>query len=408
MDQDQIKFGIELPKRRRLTPTRNQVKGTSIDRPRSEPPNRRRNRGADLPSQQFLPRRLRRGASRRRRRVVAASDPHRFARDPAAYRRRRHRDWTPVTGDETKEEAAATLEEAGKGMERRRGNAEGDSPRPTCRRPVGRKSGQSQGRKSEHSPGRKPEHSACGFAVRGPAAGSACRGGAVAAAGRGDFAAGRGGARAPLCRDHRRRDGQRPERRLVGRPDARRHRRASAGSPWSRNRRRPAGWRPSAASEVFVDLGGREQGCLPLRQFDTPPNPGDVLQVVVQKLNPDDGLYELRLPDKAVEVGRLVRSERRDADRVQVTGHNTGGLECEINHIRGFIPVSQVALYRVEDLAQFVGQRMTCIITEANPARRNLVLSRRAVLEREKEEAREKFLDIARARATSTKAWCGN
>ena len=91
----------------------------------------------------------------------------------------------------------------------------------------------------------------------------------------------------------------------------------------------------------------------------------------------------------------------------QVTGHNTGGLECEVNHIRGFIPVSQIALYRVEDLAQFVGQRMTCVITEANPARRNLVLSRRAVLEREKEEAREKFLDSL-APATSTKASCGN
>ena len=46
-------------------------------------------------------------------------------------------------------------------------------------------------------------------------------------------------------------------------------------------------------------------------------------------------------------------------------------------------------LYRVEDFAEFVGQRMTCLITDA-PARKNLVLSRRAVLEREKEEAREK------------------
>ncbi len=77
---------------------------------------------------------------------------------------------------------------------------------------------------------------------------------------------------------------------------------------------------------------------------------------------------------------------------VRVTGHNTGGLECEVNHIRGFIPVSQIALYRVEDLAQFVDQRFTCLITEANPERRNLVLSRRAILEREQEEARQQML----------------
>ena len=59
---------------------------------------------------------------------------------------------------------------------------------------------------------------------------------------------------------------------------------------------------------------------------------------------------------------------------VHVTGHNTGGLECEVNHIRGFIPISQIALYRVEDLAPFVDQKFPCVVTEANPERRNLVL----------------------------------
>ena len=77
----------------------------------------------------------------------------------------------------------------------------------------------------------------------------------------------------------------------------------------------------------------------------------------------------------------------------QITGHNTGGLECEVNHLRGFIPVSQISLYRVEDLAQFVGQRFTCLVTDVNRDRRNLVLSRRAVLEREQEEARQKFFE---------------
>ena len=46
----------------------------------------------------------------------------------------------------------------------------------------------------------------------------------------------------------------------------------------------------------------------------------------------------------------------------------------------------------MENLAQFVGERMLCVVTEANPERRNLVLSRRAVLEREQQEAKEKLL----------------
>jgi small subunit ribosomal protein S1 len=67
-------------------------------------------------------------------------------------------------------------------------------------------------------------------------------------------------------------------------------------------------------------------------------------------------------------------------------------LECEVHAIRGFIPVSQISLFRVDDLEQFVGEKFTCIVTEANPARGNLVLSRRAVLEREKAEQKEKLL----------------
>lgn len=144
--------------------------------------------------------------------------------------------------------------------------------------------------------------------------------------------------------------------------------------------------------DVFVEFGGGQQGIVSARLFDVPPQPGATVQVVIQRINPEDGLYELSLPNKAVQVddwSDLVEGMLID---VRVTGHNTGGLECEVNHIRGFIPISQISLYRVEDLAPYVDQRMTCVITEANPERRNLVLSRRAVLEREKEQAREQML----------------
>ena len=60
-----------------------------------------------------------------------------------------------------------------------------------------------------------------------------------------------------------------------------------------------------------------------------------------------------------------------------------------MNRIRGFIPISQVSLYRIEDLEPYVGQSLQCVVNEANPDRGNLVLSHRAILEPEKEEARE-------------------
>jgi predicted RNA-binding protein with RPS1 domain len=145
--------------------------------------------------------------------------------------------------------------------------------------------------------------------------------------------------------------------------------------------------------DVFIELPGQAQGILSVRQFDVPPRPGAAIQVVVQRLNPEDGLYELTLPNKAVQVDDWSDLVEGAMIEVRVTGHNTGGLECEVNHIRGFIPVSQVALYRIEDLAPYIDQRLTCVITEANPDRRNLVLSRRAVLEREKEQAREQMFE---------------
>lgn len=145
--------------------------------------------------------------------------------------------------------------------------------------------------------------------------------------------------------------------------------------------------------DAFVELGGREQGILPLKQFDEPPELGSEVEVRVVRFNRDDGLYELSRAGAAASVADWADLEEGMLVEVRVTGHNAGGLECEVNHIRGFIPVSQISLYRVEDLAQFVDEKFTCLVTEANPRRRNLVLSRRAVLEREREEARRNLLE---------------
>ncbi|MGO9112659.1 MAG: 30S ribosomal protein S1 [Thermoguttaceae bacterium] len=160
--------------------------------------------------------------------------------------------------------------------------------------------------------------------------------------------------------------------------------------PESRHRGRVVALR---RDEVFIEFGGREQGCVPARSFETPPQPGETIEVIIQRFNPEEGLYDLTLPGMSVELGNWDEVHEGMLVDAQVTGHNTGGLECEVNHIRGFIPVSQISLFRVEDLAQFVGQRFTCLITDANPSRKNLVLSRRAVLEREKEEKKQSFYD---------------
>ncbi|MDX1965123.1 MAG: S1 RNA-binding domain-containing protein [Pirellulales bacterium] len=143
---------------------------------------------------------------------------------------------------------------------------------------------------------------------------------------------------------------------------------------------------------VFVELPGMNQGSLQTIEFgEKPPEPGTVLEVMVTRFQPEEGLYEVNLTTSAINVSDWNEVSEGMVVDARISGHNKGGLECEVNRLRGFIPAGQVSLYRVEDLSQFVGQRLTCVITEANRERRNLVLSHKAILEREQAEAREKL-----------------
>jgi predicted RNA-binding protein with RPS1 domain len=145
--------------------------------------------------------------------------------------------------------------------------------------------------------------------------------------------------------------------------------------------------------DVFLELGGREQAVIPLQLFTENPQPGATLEVVIVRFNRDDGLYEATLPMALAHVGDWSQVSEGMLVEARVTGHNAGGLECEVNRLRGFIPASQISLYRVENLEELVDQKFTCLVTEADAQRRNLVLSRRAVLEREREEARRIMLE---------------
>ena len=68
-----------------------------------------------------------------------------------------------------------------------------------------------------------------------------------------------------------------------------------------------------------------------------------------------------------------------------------GGLILDIG-LRGFLPASLVDIRRVRNLDSFLGQRLECKVIELNRSRNNVVLSRRAVLEEERKEERERIL----------------
>ena len=92
-----------------------------------------------------------------------------------------------------------------------------------------------------------------------------------------------------------------------------------------------------------------------------------------------------------------------------------GGLIIDLG-VRGFLPASLVDIRRVQNLDEYLGQKIECKVIELNRSRNNVVLSRRAVLEEERKEARQQILDRLAARpgrggrrsrtsSTSARSW---
>jgi ribosomal protein S1 len=147
--------------------------------------------------------------------------------------------------------------------------------------------------------------------------------------------------------------------------------------------------------DVFVDVGGRIQGVIAILQFgDEPPKVGDEIEVHIEGYDPD-GLLILTRQGAAVEAdwGSVAPGMIVEA---RVLEQNKGGLSVDVNGIRAFMPISQIEMFRIEDLAPYVGQKMKCMVTEVDREERNLVVSRRALLDKEREENSEKlWADLA-------------
>jgi small subunit ribosomal protein S1 len=140
---------------------------------------------------------------------------------------------------------------------------------------------------------------------------------------------------------------------------------------------------------IFVDLGAKSEGVLPVEQFTGDlPKPGDTIEVRIDHFDHAEGLLILSLKGAAVEAswenlrkGLIVEA--------RVTKTNKGGLDVEVDGIRGFLPIGQIDINRVEDASIYVNQKFRVVVTEANQREKNLVVSRRDLLEQERAEKRE-------------------
>lgn len=144
--------------------------------------------------------------------------------------------------------------------------------------------------------------------------------------------------------------------------------------------------------DVFVDIGGKADAVLPLEEFEPsqPPAVGQLRTFILHGMDPGSGLVRLSLSEKKV-AGDIHDLKVGDVIEARVTGVNLGGLELESRGVRCFMPKSQVDLHRIEDFAPYIGHRFECEITEVDRRAKTVVLSRRRLLERQREEQREQL-----------------
>ncbi|HPS53503.1 MAG TPA: S1 RNA-binding domain-containing protein, partial [Phycisphaerae bacterium] len=138
--------------------------------------------------------------------------------------------------------------------------------------------------------------------------------------------------------------------------------------------------------DIFVNIGSRQDGVIGTDQFRDGELPavGDEIEVVIEGVIPGEGLIRLSRQG-AVQAAAWDTIQKGLKVEGRVTGFNKGGLDVDINGIRAFMPISQIALERIETeaMGEFVNQRLECEVTEVDRANSNVIVSRKILLQRE-------------------------
>src|SRR5690242_1185024 len=155
--------------------------------------------------------------------------------------------------------------------------------------------------------------------------------------------------------------------------------------------------------EVLVDIGYKSEGVIPVSELSIrrSVNPQDEVQLGEEidalVLTKEDAEGRLILSKKRARfelAWKRIEEAAESGDPVEgrVIEVVKGGLILDLG-VRGFLPASLVDIRRVQDLDEFLGQELRCKVIELNRSRNNVVLSRRAVLEEERKDQRQRILD---------------
>ena len=155
--------------------------------------------------------------------------------------------------------------------------------------------------------------------------------------------------------------------------------------------------------EVLVDIGYKSEGVIPLNELSIRKSvdPHDEVELgeevdalVLTKEDQDGRLMLSKKRARFEKAWRRIEAAAESGEPVEGTVIEVvkGGLIIDLG-VRGFLPASLVDIRRVQNLDEFLGQKIECKVIELNRSRNNVVLSRRAVLEEERKEVRQQILD---------------
>ncbi len=149
--------------------------------------------------------------------------------------------------------------------------------------------------------------------------------------------------------------------------------------------------------EVLVDVGYKSEGVIPLTEFEDIESleVGDEVDVLLERLENEEGMVVLSKEKAAYRQNwnKIVGVfEGVGLIKGKVKSVVKGGLMVNIG-VEAFLPASQIDVVPPKDLQQFVGNTYDFKIVKLNDDRKNVVLSRREVIEQERSEKRQKFME---------------
>ncbi len=148
--------------------------------------------------------------------------------------------------------------------------------------------------------------------------------------------------------------------------------------------------------DVIVEVGLKSEGVVDASEFDDPDEiePGNQIEVLLEDNDATDGVVVLskRKADR-IRGWETIINTKNEGDVVigKVIRRIKGGLLVDVG-VPVFLPASQVDIRKPGDISRFIGKEVTCKILKIDIPGRNIVISRRKLIEEERQESKEKIL----------------